>query len=502
MNLYNTSAQSQIIDKQQWEFNITFNNHKQDPYKLPRNIIQQLVIEDDLLTWALRGYIVVDNRMEGFERDPLENKGRFIRSDARDELEIEIFPVIDAMESQLPDSLFKLKFTAVIYDVEDMPSENMTNKSKKLYFWDSKFQGIVEKNIQWSTATGTRFYTQKCPEPIAHQSDEFRSMYTGDIIASLLAAAGYESYIDFTQWDWGAGKLNFTAKADWNVWDCIMYIMKHHVSSDESKNDICILTWNRMTSKWNLLPMNRFFRDAGNSVNNPGPLQIEHLFFEMRGGTPCLSPWKAPFLATESFEKDIKSINYGTIFEYGFSQTSGLDNAKAYRSKPVHSHWHKRKQFNVEVEDNEITNVRDNFIKPNYISQLLSKTATPLMTLNETKTTARSVEPQFSPVSMYNPVEDKKIRTMDGRGKILYANIFLNHCMSIRLIGNTLRQTGTFIGIDRPSEPSDNDYDHQVCGQYFVVNVKHVFQHQKYINDIVMVKIHAYDKLPTEEKIP
>lgn len=497
MNETVNNISTRLVGQQQWLCKVIFDNHKQPPYEIPQRLIPQLSIEDDILTWPLRGYLIVENRMEGFERDPLKDEGRFIRSDARDELHIELYP--DPSTGSFPDNIWKITLDAVIYDVEDMPSENMTNKSKKLYFWDKKFQGMLEKNLQWSSATGFRYFTDPCPKPVAHQPDEYRAMYTGDIIASLLYEAGYEAYIDFNNWDWGAGKLNFTAKADWNLWDCIMYVLKHHVASDDNKNDICIFNWNRSTNMWNLTPVHKFFAQAG--IRSPGDLQLEHLFFEARGGNIYSSPWKAPFSNDQSLSKDIKSTYYGTIYNYNFSQASGLDNAKAYRSKPIYSHWHKNKQFNVDVKNNEITEVRETFIKPNYISQLLKSSSTSLVALNKTKTTAESVEPQFSPVSIYNPVEDKKMRTLDGRGKILYANLFLNHCMSMRLIGGTHRMTGTFIGIDRMSEPSDNTYDYQVCGQYFVVNVKHILQNQKYVNDIVMVKIHAFDKLPIDEGI-
>ena len=67
--------------------------------------------------------------------------------------------------------------------------------------------------------------------------------------------------------------------------------------------------------------------------------------------------------------------------------------------------------------------------------------------------------------------------------------------------GSTHRNAGTFIGVDRISTDSDTLFDWQLCGQYFVTHVVHKIQHQKYNNDITMIKVHAYDDLQINEDI-
>ena len=489
------AGDTKLLGQQLWRYDVVLFNHIQR-FQVPTHAIKQLCIEDDLLSWPLRGYIIIDNRMEGFERSEDFNSFYYLRSDARDEISIEVNPIV--AKGSLPDKIWKIDMECVVYDVEDMPSADLTLKSKKLYFWDKKFQNILEKNIQWSTAVGKRYISPKISGPVAHVSDSQRSMFTGEAIASLLYTAGYESYIDFSKWNWGKSKIMFTAKADWSIWECILYILDQQIS-DDSKNDVCLLQWNRGDKKWNLLPMWKLFESAG--VGSPGKGQIEHMFFEENVGTPngSLSPSKAPLDLGASVETDIKSSDYNTITHYRFSQPSGLDNSKAFLSRPIYSHWHKKKQFDVDAKENEIKYVKDNFFKKNYVDNVLG--TYPVMTMNMAKTTEKSIDPQFSPISTLDPKNDRFIRSLEGRGKILYAGLFLNQAMVINIKGSTHRLAGTFIGLDRATTSSDTIYDYQVCGQYLVTNVKHIIQQQKYGNEITMVKVHAYKDLPVNEGV-
>lgn len=495
------TGDTKLIGQQLWKYKVVLYNHKQR-VELPTRAVKVLCVEDDFLSWPLRGYIIVDSRMEAFERSQDFNLFYYLRSDSRDEIYIEIQPIVE--KGNLPDKIWKIEMDAVIYDVEDLAHSDMTIKAKKLYFWDKRFQHLLEKNIQWSTATGKRFtsYTgnQPCPNPIAHATDLERSMYTGEAIASLLSLAGYESFIDFNKWNWGKSKILFTTKATWTIWDCIQYIQEQQIS-DDGKYDICILGWNRGDKKWNLIPMWRYFEKAGSS--EPKELQIEHMFFEetiAQLPTPVVAP-KAPMDMGISYEKDIKADEFNKIRNYRFSQTSGLDNSKAFLSRPVYSHWHKKKQFDVDVSENEIKNVKTKYFKKNYVEYVLSPGKYPVMTMNQTKETQKSIDPQFSPISNLDPQNDRYVRSLDGRGKILYAGVFLNQNLVIRMTGSTHRIAGTFIGVDRIKTSSDTIYDYQLCGQYLVCNVKHIIQQQKYVNDITMVKVHAYDALPVNEGI-
>jgi len=501
LNVAITNA-SKMIGQQLWNIKVTFRNHLQE-YDLATHAIKLLEIDESDDTWPLRGSIVVDNRLEGFERSIIGDDYFYhVRGDARDEIDIEIWPTLDG---DFPDEVWKIGFKGVIYDVEDLPHEDMTTKVKKFYFWDKRFEMMNEKVCEWSTATGVRLDWAKLPEPppepIAHATDEQRSMYTGDAIASLLVEAGYGDLIDKDKWDRGSSKILFNAKAGMTIHECIKYIESKHIC--DNKYDISAgLHFLRGEQKFTLRSYGDLFDLAGKGSADPGELQREHLFFEEYGsaGEPeSTSPYKAPYLIKNNKVKDIKISEYNTILAYRFSQTAGLDNAKAFLTRPVYSHYHKGKQFQVDIQENEISNVKAYF-KKHYVEKLLGNNY-PVMTLNRTKTEEQSIDPCFSPSSTLDPVEDRLSRGAEGRAKTLYAGIFLNQTLTVRLQGSTHRIAGTFIAVDRLTEDSDNDYDYQLCGQYYVAKVSHIFRHQKYVNDLVLVKVHAYDKLKDNEDV-
>lgn len=484
---------SRVVGQQLWNYVVKFFNHVQT-YEIKPHVIKQLCIEDDLLTWPLRGYIIVDNPHEAFERSFTDDYYH-IRSDARDEIFITVWP---SNMGELPDEIWKLEAHCVIYDVEDLPHVDNTQKLKKLYFWDKQYQSMLEKNVQWSTSTGTRYVSKPCPQPIAHQSDMLRSMTTGEAIASLLVDSGYEKIIDFDNWDWGVSRINFTCRADWSIWECIQYILNQHVS--KRNDDMCLLEWHRGKRKLQLLPLTYYFENAGNAVNAPGSLQLEHLFFEESAGkSESPGMWIAPYLENSTVTKDIKTTWWSRVPNYQFSQTAGLDSSLALVTKPVHSHWYRKNQFNVDVSDNEIQNVRKQYFD-NYVNKLLGKYTA--LTLNRVKKEELSIDPQFSPISTLDNENDKKSRNMaSGKGKIIYSGLFLNQTLSLKIIGSTHRHAGTFIGVDRLDVENDTMYDYKVCGQYLVVNVKHVIQHQKYANYITAVKINTHKPMPNNEEI-
>ena len=68
------------------------------------------------------------------------------------------------------------------------------------------------------------------------------------------------------------------------------------------------------------------------------------------------------------------------------------------------------------------------------------------------------------------------------------------------MLGSTHRIAGTFIGIDNLTG-SQSKWDDKVCGQWFVVNVKHIFYHNQYVTDLTAVKVNAYSNLNIKEDV-
>lgn len=463
---------SRLMGQQMWNAFVVFYNHKQ-VYTPNREGIREIVIEQDFLNWPIRGYITIDSRHEAFER-AVDDNYFHIRSDARNEVLIKIWP---STKVTMPSELFEFVIHAIIYDVEDLSSTDITDKSKRLYFWNKKFQMLLEKNMQWCTSLGHRYVSDPCPHPVAHAKDSQRAMIVEEAIASILFHAGLESIIDFGNWEYSKNLILYTFNTNKTIWENIKYLL---TLTDR------ILSWDRAKQKLTLLPMAKYFEKANDN-------QIEHLYFEdINYEKSEAGPYHAP-VTDGSLTKDVKIVPYNIITSYKYSQPAGLDTSRALVSRPVYSHWHLNKQFNVEAAENEIEYAKEQF-KTNYVSNLLG--SYPVFLLNKTKTDQKAIQPIFSPISSLNiNTNDRQIRKVFGLYKILHAGIFLNQTMSVKLNGSTHRITGKFVGIDRKDARNETNYDYALLGQYFVLNVKHILTEDIYLNDLTMVKVNAYKPL-------
>lgn len=500
-----TSDQYKLQGRQTWETEIKLVGSKKP---LEPAAVKEIYIEEDVFNYFTRGYIVVDAWHEGMEREaqePVDGVEYWhFRNDSRDEFEMKINPktMLNVESVDLPPEVWSWEHKYVIYDKEDM-GQGYDEKVKKLYFWDKNYQLMMERKIQWSTTTGTRFFTPEPKEPVAHATDLERSMPTGEAIASLLWDAGFDEYIDFDNWDIGGANIYYTTKAGETVLDALKYIYSKHVSKDFFDN--CLLTRNRYTRKYQLIPFYKIFEFAGDDPSKPGPWQREHLFFEETAegqynisdfvdsyqDETIISPWKAPLLNGVSYEIDIKSNQWGFIQSYYFTDMAGVDSSIAMVSKPVHTHWNKKNQFIMNFKDHEVEKTREDFIIPYRVDMVLGRF--PLYTLNRTKTDQIAIDHRYSLDSTLDPEQDVVTRLSKGRNETIFSTLFLNEVMAMQMYGSTHREAGMFIGIDRYGW-SDNDFDWKMLGQWYVTSVVHNFKHEKYVNKLTMVKLHAYDE--------
>lgn len=480
-----------------------------------------LVIEDDMHFWPIRGFFIYENPYEIFERkmnsnDEINNadleasvratlkahKPYTFRNDGKDYLDITIRPELDE-NSDLPiktldPKIWELKFNCVIYDKEDIESPDITKKLKKFYFWDRDYQKMLEKHPQWSTATSEMNDARRSKGNAyipSQATDDERKMYTGDAIQSLLLANGFN--INSSNFDRGSSKLFYSTFQDKDIWDNIDYILKHHISTSTTaqepinESDICIFDKDRYDQSFELVPINKIFKKAGNDVDIPLEYQLEHLFFD-ETGTPSNSPYKAPFLNKSTTDKDVKITK---IKKYQFVDMAGSDSTNIIKTTPVHTYDYKNKTFSISMANSNVqtleTKIKELYIKNN----LLSKNGThPILTLNQNKITNDIVDPVFCVRS------NKSAVTKAGLGRLLYASLFFNECLAFQVDGATIRRSGRFVGIDRQTN-SDNTLDYKLCGQWFVTNVKHVFFHNMYSNEVIAVKIHSYDDLNIKQDV-
>lgn len=476
--------------------------------------VHQLVIEDDLLSWFHKGYMIFQNNFEVLEGVQTDGtKLPIIRRDARDLLIIKIKPVLDdpnpsavgqgsqsvgnSLNAQLKDEDWSLEFEFVIYDSEDIPHTDPSIKFKKVYFWDLRYQLMSELHIDFSTAT------------MPSNQDPNGKALTGSAIAEVITKAN-ESYGlgKISQlWDKGKDKVFFTAPARYTALDSLNYLLGLHVSEKDS--DLCMFTTHRYTKEFQLIPFAKIF-EMSTSGNQPGQYQFEHFFLErfaglntdssfgtgLHGIGETLAVPRAPLSEGNSNTSiDVKMFQYSTITNYRFVDMAGVDGSKALTSRPVFSYNFNTGTFHCEYKDHEINNVKKIF-KDRYVGHLYGKDKSPLLTLNQSRTKFKNIEPVYSTA----PTKDARLNA--GLNKTLSAAIYMNECITFDVLGATNRKAGRFIGIDKAEYLEDNAFENKFFGQWFITNVKHVFAKGKYANQMLGVKIHSYQDLKINEAIP
>lgn len=496
------------FNEQMYFFELKLHNPDGGEVILNPQAVLQLVIEDELLFWPIRGFFIYENPMEMFERKPtneeimitglpsavstgLKNLEPYkFRNDGNDFLDITIRPINeegkDNTLTHIPPEIWEIRYKCVIYDKDDLPGPDLTRKVKKFYFWDADYQKMLEKSISWSTATSKINPSTLVPNYQASlATDEQRKMPTGLAIKSILQDMNLS--VDETNFDVGSTKIFYTAPHTHNVWDNLEYILNQHISSKNHNNDrvdLCLFDKDRFTQKFELMPMSKYFENAGHQTYVPGKYQIEHLFFEDMGA-PRFNPLKSPILMTLTTDKDVK---ISQIKNYSFVDMAAGDNTEKMSTSPVYTYDFKTKTFGINFKYSNIQYLEES-IKTNYIKdKVLSKGEYPLLTLNTNKLQNTKINPIFSVRNDVAAVQAK------GLGKLLYDSLFLNQCLHFDVQGATMRRSGRFVAIDRQTF-SDNNLDYKLCGQWFMTKIHHNFINDMYMNEVIAIKIHSYDNL-------
>lgn len=480
-------------------------------------IIIELVINENLHEWKTSGYMTVQSTLEGFERNPFDDikdvpEAYTMRMDGRDILLISILPLGPEGEKTgpkaPPEEQYLLRGEFVIYDTEDIHTEDLVLKAKKFYFHDLRYQLASEQRLQFSTNDVTLF-----PEadPTGRKDNEIE---TGTILKRLLERCndsalglgwGQIMKTSLENWDEGNSKIFFTAPANYTIVDSMNYILDRHVSKLGSAaggaptSDLCYLTTNRFTDEFELMPFSKLF-ELSTEGTEPGKYQIEHMFIPTVTRIPSdIGLPRAPLAAKNDWIKDVKLASFGYISNYRFVDFSGIDNSKTILTRPVFSYDFKFHTFNCEYEEHEVAKTKE-FLKTNYVEKMYGGMAgkpVPLLTLNDMKKKQKVVEPIFS------SKKTKESRLNDGRNKTLFSSIFLNEHIVYTTLGSTHRTSGRFIGIDSDNKLSlENNFSHRLLGQWLVTSVKHVFLQDTYINEIEAKKIQSFKDIKINESIP
>jgi len=523
----------------------------------PTSIIN-FTIKETLANWVTSAEITIqspdDDILNNLTPNIAENKRRkLFNNDGNDLLYVKIVPTDKSFLSQTSNKNdWKLEYTFAIYDVVDIDSPvglegtttNHHMKCKKLYLTDYKYHFMQNKNLLYSS------YFPSDMEGIDKRPDGMKE--TGLIIRDVFRLCGFEKSLpplssgdSDNTWDIGSSKMFYTAPSEAKASDILNYAYGHHVSqhsktvnfkTGELKSnlkgvvagkseifDFCILNSEREDSKndidvhdgiqdmyvgnMSLISMMKYFENAGKAYDSPGKFQTEHFFVPDHllnsVNNSGFSPNRAPVDISNKMGSDFKQKGYSEIVKYTLMDMSPLTNSQLFKSTPVISNNIKTGEFKMELMENRIETVK-RFIGDNYINNLYRGHGDKadknddyfLVSLDKTKD-LYNINPVYS---LYGDIADNPIRQSYGIQNLLKMGIFLNQGINFRVPGLTLRTEGRFIGIDKfYGADSKSRYDDKFLGQYFVIDVKHIFEGTSYYNDITAIKIHNFYPIPPSE---
>ena len=517
------------IRDQYYHIELWFYNQIKDqkPFMLPFMFVHSLAIEESILDFPIKGWMVIKSDHEIFERGASSvNKGTsdvgnvthpqvaapyIFRTDGRNRLSIRIYPLsvnptkdnTNSVADTLPHELWEMNFDCVIYDIEDLPTGNVHEKRRKLYFHDERLQILKERNLEWSTA---KYGPNGGKYPA---TDAERAWSTSPAIQNLLLAAasndsdpntaslkvGYDEkgsidapnidFASFGDWDDGpaadhTGTTLYTSPAFSCALDDINSLLENAIGKD---NTPVLLTFGRwMDDKtWNLTSLQKYITDAEKN-------QIERLVLE-DGGDATSAP---PYIArAPDGNTDIQNFMSGIasrITRYKFAPMVSSDDARI-SNKPLHNYDFGSGQFNIFCKDNTALKVASN-LQDLAKSGLYSygKSQQVLLNVNKTKQTGLITSPQHSTQVFFNRNAPALSMLKDA--------LFLNEALYFQAPGLTFRTPGKFIFVDSVASSNENNpFDDRFLGQWLMTRVVHLFTRDDYVCDVVSTKVDAFSKI-------
>lgn len=471
-----------------------------------------LILEEDIFDWKIKGSIVINSPYESLEKESAETlqsvKGKKenliykFRNDGRDTLFISIKPK-SVNKKGLPDYIFYdkkwlLEIEAVVFEVEDLPSSNITDKKKKLYFWEKAYQMMTEKDSDFSTSTVGKNSNKT---NISQIDNTGRSLICSEAIAELLRKdPDFEKYSKLTknkeEWDSGSelNTINYSSPVNSKFIDNLEYMLHYTTASDVYNNEPCIFKFERaeksMSPKqFSLKPISKYFEKAGKDQNAPKEYQIEHFFLKENSDKEKTPPLlKAPLGGAESSE-EVKADEYNIIYNYRLVDLSGKDYSKNLTNYRVVSYNSSCGQFAEENKKHSAEQYKDYF-KKSIRNNILTKENDDRLVFTP------FIKDTLNTRTIFTVAKEEVTRLAEGRNKLLNYYLFSNLAINFSTRGSTIRQTGRFFGLSKQNL-NDKEYDHKIEGQYFVTNVIHMFNNRtrNYSTEIIGVKTHTYQEI-------
>jgi hypothetical protein len=503
------------INQELYLIEIYFYNLIEDPVSIPFSIVDSLTINESLINWWINGTIVLNNINEITQRDYLtkdkkkKNHLYIDRTDGRNKINIRIIPLGNDKKEYTDKKKWEMSYDLIVYDVEDLPSDNIQNKLKRYYFVDERYQIFLEKNIEWSTATAV--LNIPSDNPVKREDflidDTLRNLNPNLALAELIKSAsqndgesinvGFNDLStidkpniklgDLQNWNLGSKDIQnifYTSPAYYNVIDDINFILSRCIGDN---NDPVFLEFGRNTESkyFSLVSLTEILNDSTN--------QLERLILD-ENPSGDNTPYNPRAFIDE--EKDKQSGNnytslYSRISKYKFTPMAPSDDTSRFINSPLHYFDSINGQFNIIYEDNSIQttikkfediskNTLYNFTKPENEPHLLTN-------INKTKAKGLMISNKF----LADPYLNENVSSVS----MMRDFIFLNQTLSFQQKGLTFRTPGKFVFVDSVISGDINPFDDKFLGQWLITSVTHLFTKNEYITEVVANKIDTHSKL-------
>jgi hypothetical protein len=490
-------------------FNVFLNNGKART-GIKFSAVEEFNIIDDLRYFYVYGTLTINynedvlETFEGIGTSTKQVEPYIFRGDGRDIIEIDIMPQLKEQQclevycSEGDRKKYNIKHICSIYKYEDF-TEGGGKKKRKFYFWDRDYQLLNELNINYSSADRVKnnksFFNFNGTSTQVSKSNTDNSMFTGDVIEDILR----HSLVDLAKlkfskgsWDKGASKICYYSPAMNKAVDDLTYVLTYHISDKTNFNLPCILKKERYTERYNLTPLNKFYKGGlnfgsilgGNTITS-GPEVIEDFIIGKidPGSNDLLTPLAGGL-------GDIIPTDYNVINDYTFNKIDANE-LQSYMTGHVVHGVDPRGFFNSSLKPGNFSSATELYdkaiVKGNASSQ--GKPASSNLSTNKIRESYNNVNHTYVPYAL-----DETQTKCFGANRAMMNLFFKNTSITFRARGNTLRQTGKFFTINRTDSNISKSHDNTILGKYMITYLRHEFKSGKYENTILGTKPYSDSK--------
>lgn len=461
-----------IINGIEYEFDIVLSNGD-GSITLPKTLFKELNIEESFDDWGFSGYMIYDNSFEQLERYKAKANVKnseffYFRMDGTDEISINLTPVNIAETNKskkvlkdFPVEIMSLTFRGSVYDTEDLSKADISNKLKKLYFWDYYYNKAMVLNQRVSSGdylTDQNFSAKdQTPKDVALLDNDSRSILNGDLL-KYICQSKLGADVDDITWNSGARTSFYVSAPSSTVANDMDYLINGYSDVDgyPAYFDYCRKCQSfRLESYRDLFT--RYDTDIKERFHFTDPTKPTSGVVPARGATD-----------------NIFSIpSFSEILTYKYSKMAGSDNMMELNSRSISGYDRLNKRFITASSMGNIQNVKAKYAE--LLNGFPVGNQNPLFITNESKNRNEGL------------IEDYALERLSVARETLKSALLLNDSVYFECLGLPNRSDGHFIEIQSDTD-TEGIWEDRFLGTWLTMAVTHNIKDNVYKNQILAVK--------------